>query len=157
MALCHLCSGFDVAHWVPEYHGDNEEYPGDSTRYPHQPSFENLEQAAADGCDLCGLIMKIFKSVDGRDKYSWEWPRGLLDKQSDGDVSVFQMVKGLPDSTHTKVQMYISTSHLYGANTMGEPPVLDVVMVHVGPHLKYERKVPTLKLKLRTVSPLEGT
>lgn len=48
MALCHLCSGLDVAHWVPEYHGANEEYPSDSTRYPHQPSFEDLEQAAAD-------------------------------------------------------------------------------------------------------------
>lgn len=157
MTYCQLCSGFNVARWVPEYRDANEEYPDDSSRYSHHTSFEDLEQAAAHGCNLCGLIVKMFKSVDGRDKYSWEWPRDLLGEQSDGHVSVYRLVKGIPASNHTKIQMYINTSRLYGAHTIGEPPVLDIVMVHVGPSSKYERKVPTLKLKLKTVCPSGGT
>lgn len=142
--------------WVPKYHDANKEYPDDSSRYSHHTSFEELEKAAAHGCDLCGLIVKMFKSVDGRDKHSWEWPRNLLEEQGAGHVSVYRLVKGLPDSTHTRVQMFINTSRLYGANTSGEPPVLDIVMVHVGPSWKHEREVPTLKLKLKTVYPSAG-
>lgn len=153
MAQCRLCAGFEVARWIPDYESANGEYPDRSTRYPHHSSFEDLEQAAAVGCDLCGLIVKIFKSVDGRDEHSWDWPKELLEQQSEGYVSVYRLVKMLPGSTHTKVQIYINTSRLYGANTKGEPPVLDLVMVHVGPHLKHKREVPTLKLKLRTVCP----
>lgn len=142
--------------WVPKYHDANKENPNDSSRYSHHTSFEVLEKAAAHGCDLCGLIVKMFKSVDGRDKHSWEWPRNLLEEQGAGHVSVYRLVKGLPDSTHTRVQMFINTSHLYGANTKGERPVLDLVMVHVGPSWKHKRKVPTLKLKLKTVSSSGG-
>lgn len=156
MTYCQLCSGFNVVDWVPKYHDANEEYPDDSSRYSHYTSFEDLEKAAAHGCDICGLIVKMFKSVDGRDKQSWEWPRNLLEKQSAGHISVYRLVTGLRDSTHTRVQMFISTSNLYGANTSGEPPVLDIVMVHVGPSWKHDRKVPTLKLKLKTVSSSGG-
>lgn len=142
--------------WVPKYHDANEECPDDSSRFSHHTSFQKLEMAAAHGCDLCGLILKMFKSVDGRDKHSWEWPRNLLEEQGAGHVSVYRLVKGLPDSTHTRVQMFINTSRLYGANTKGEPPVLDIVMVHVGPSWKHKREVPTLKLKLKTFCPSGG-
>lgn len=139
-----------IADLVLRYPGANGEYPDDSTRYPLHSSFEELEQAADAGCELCGLIVKIFKSVDGRDIDSWEWPRGLLEKQGDGDISVHDLVKGFQDSTDTKVRVYIGTSGMYGAGTQGEPPVLDTLMVHVGPHFKHDRILPTLKLKLRT-------
>lgn len=119
-------------------------------RYPLHSSFGELKQAAEGGCKLCGLIVKIFKSVDGRDADSWEWPKGLLEEQGDGAVSVHDLVKRLPDSTDTKVRVYIGTSGLYGAGTQGESPVLDILMVHVGPHFKYDKKLPTLKLKLMT-------
>lgn len=137
--------------WVPEYDDANEEYPDDSSRYSHHSSFEDLEQAAEGGCELCGLILRTFKSVDGRDTNSWEWTRELLEKQSDGDISVHHLVKQLPDSIDTQVRMYIGTSGTYGAGTAGEPPVLDILLVHVGPSGKHFRKLPTLKLKLRTL------
>lgn len=145
-----------IAELVSKYPSANEEFPDDSTRYLLHSSFEELEQAAEGGCKLCGLIVKIFKSVDGRDTDSWEWPKGLLEKQSDGDVSVHHLVKRLPDSTDTKVCVYIDTSGMYGAGTRGEPPVLDILMVHVGPHFKHDRILPTLKLKLRTRHRLES-
>lgn len=139
-----------IADLVPRYLSANEEFPDDLTRYPLHSSFEELEQAAEGGCELCGLIVKIFKTVDGRDADSWEWPKGLLEKQGDGDVSVHHLVKRLPDSTDTKVRTYIGTSGMYGAGTKGEEPVLDILKVHVGPHFKHDRILPTLKLKLRT-------
>lgn len=136
-----------IADLVSKYDSANVEFPHDSTRYALHSSFEKLEQAAEGGCELCGLIVKIFKSVDGRDTNSWEWPKGLLEKQSDGDVSVYHLVKRLSDSNDTKVQMYIGTSRMYGTNA---DPVLDILMVHVGPRGKHYRIFPTLKLKLRT-------
>lgn len=147
MKLCQRCSGFDVARWVPLYPEADEEYPDDSTRYQLHTSFEELEKAAEHGCELCGLIMNIFKSVDGRDKHSWDWWRELLKKQSDGYISVYSLVKRIPGSIHTKVQVYIGTSHMYGTNS---DPVLDILKVHVGPPGKHYREAPTLKLKLRT-------
>lgn len=145
-----------VADLVPGYPSANQESPDDSTRFPLHPSFEELEQAAEGGCELCGLIVNTFKSVDGRDTDSWEWPKKLLEKQGDGDVSVHHLVKRLPDTTDTKVRMYIGASGMYGAGTTGEPPVLDILMVHVGPHFKHDRILPTLKLKLRTRHRLES-
>lgn len=140
-----------IADLVSRYPSANEEFPDDDTRFPLHSSFEDLEQAAEGGCELCGLILKTFKSVDGRDTNSWEWPRELLEKQSGGDISVHHLVKQLPDSIDTQVRMYIGTSGTYGAGAAGGPPVLDILLVHVGPSGKHFRKLPTLKLKLRTL------
>lgn len=140
-----------IENLVPRYPSANEESPDDDTRFLLHFSFEELEQAAEGGCELCGLIVKIFKSVDGRDTDSWEWTRELLEKQSKGKISVYHLVKQPSDSTDTQVRIYIGTSGMYGAGTKGESPVLDILLVHVGPSGKHFRKLPTLKLKLRTI------
>lgn len=140
-----------ISDLVPRYPSANEEFSDDDTRFPLHSSFEGLEKAAEGGCELCGLILNVFKSVDGRDTDSWEWPRELLEKQSDGEISVHHLAKQLPDSTDTQVRMYIGTSGMYVAGTEGELPVLDILLVHVGPSGKHYRELPTLKLKLRTI------
>lgn len=113
-----------------------EEYSGctfpTKAYYEHHPSFNHLEQAAKDGCDLCRLILDCFKG-SARDHYTWppEW------EEPDGDVEgpMYAAAKRL-DVSDVKLALDSSTAFA-GAKGVS---VFDVMMVQVGRRSEVEEE-----------------
>ena len=115
--------------------------------YQHHPSFDHLERAAHNGCDLCRLILDCFKGAP-RAHYTWplEWEGPDAD-----EGSMYAVAKRL-DVSDVKLALDSSTAH---AGKQGVS-VFDVMMVQVGRRFEIEDdseyywvlRVPPLRLTL---------
>ncbi|KAK1624048.1 heterokaryon incompatibility protein-domain-containing protein [Colletotrichum phormii] len=101
--------------------------------YRHHESFDALEEAARDGCDLCQLILKCFIHTPCDVPGPLEWPR-------EWDVDLCPLEEGQQRSMHSiakqlqpsDIKLSINATHLYGRQLIDEALVFDEIMVQVG-------------------------
>lgn len=133
---------------------DHRHFP-DENFFQHHPSFEDLEDAALRGCDICNLVLSCFKGapiVD--DEIPLFWPKDWVDEENwDPEASMYTVTKYLPNST---VHFAIGASHAYTAAPFADVRQFDVLLVQAGDRVEdtnngtMEWELPTLSLVMTT-------
>ncbi|KAJ4388103.1 hypothetical protein N0V93_008708 [Gnomoniopsis smithogilvyi] len=95
----------------------------------HQPSVEDLESSAKDGCDLCGLILDCLLVTTAKDTY---WTISDPEEQDcSPDDSLYAAAKCLETSS---VKIAISADHLdIERQPLPAGYQLDTILIQVGP------------------------
>ncbi|KAF4947358.1 hypothetical protein FSARC_13979 [Fusarium sarcochroum] len=94
-------------------------------------SFDQLEFAALQGCDLCQLILECFKgAVEGEIPTRCDWPREWTPDSPPGMATMYSKAKKLPKSN---VRLCIDVTNKYPAMSLKEVQLFDAIRVQVGP------------------------
>ncbi|KAK4201373.1 heterokaryon incompatibility protein-domain-containing protein [Triangularia verruculosa] len=139
-ARCQPCTKLSIPHLfdLAKQHIRFREFPV-STYYKHHDSISNLEKSAANGCDLCELIIKAFKSCPAergeKERETW-YANGC---KIEG--SIFSAARNLE---HSEIRMALDSSYAYaftddgleltsgGTGVSDRSPILDILSVQVG-------------------------
>jgi hypothetical protein len=130
MPLCQPCANLSFQHLVglakKEFTVRLDAFPKRAF-YAHHASFDELEQSAISGCDLCRLILDLSKSYNAAD-WNLEWQPGTCDT----DSSMYATAKALKVSD---VKIALTSSYFYSNYTVDvdEPKIYDGFRVQVGP------------------------
>ena len=109
--------------------------------YHHHPSFDHLERAAHNGCDLCRLILDCFK---GARRGNYIWPPAWEGPDADVEGSMYAAAKRL-DVSDVRLALDSSAAYLGKQGVC----VFDVMMVQLGNKYDYwTEQVPPLRLTL---------
>lgn len=131
MTRCQYCTGLSISRLVrlaqEEFSG--HEFPSRAF-YQHHPSFNELEQAAEHGCDLCRLILECFKGSPTDQDPPYEWPDEWHGSRCSIETSMYAAAKELPDSN---VRISINSDNSYGSDTIDKVITFDTLLVQLGP------------------------
>lgn len=99
--------------------------------YQHQPSINDLEASASNGCDLCDLILGCLFVTSPETLLGTGSPEQREDQDCDLDESMYAVAKTLETSC---IKIAITADHLY-CNEVKLPAdcQLDTLLVQVGP------------------------
>ena len=126
---CKYCAGLFLSDLVDL---TQREFEGHSfpkvAYYQHHSCFDDLEQAANDGCDLCQLILDCFRGTPFKGEINW--PEEWEGPQCNIDTSIYSETKYL-DATDVKIS--INSEHVYSDEPLEKVRVLDNLLVQVGP------------------------
>jgi hypothetical protein len=98
-----------------------------SAFYAHHASFDELEQSALSGCDLCRLILDLSKSYNATN-WNLEWQPDTCDIKS----SMYTAAKAL-EVSDVKIALTSSYFYLNYTADVDEPRIYDGFRVQVGP------------------------
>lgn len=99
--------------------------------YQHHASFEDLEDAAIAGCDLCQLILDCFKGTILDDVGDGTlWPDRWESSPSRDEPTMYGEVT---DIERSKIKLSINAQHPVDDIHLQDDQVFDIIMVHVGP------------------------
>ncbi|OHE99873.1 hypothetical protein CORC01_04774, partial [Colletotrichum orchidophilum] len=102
--------------------------------YQHHESFDVLEKAALDGCDLCQLFLGCFIRTPSNTPEPMEWPNGwdnsLYPLEGVQQQTMYTIAKRLQSSG---IKLSINATHFYGRQPIEKVQVFDEIMVQVGP------------------------
>lgn len=131
MARCQYCSVLSISRLVTlaeiEFEAHSVSRQG---FFQHHQSFQDLEQAADRGCDLCQLILDCFKGSPNEQDVPGLWPTEWLGLECDIKTSMYTAAIALPDSN---VRISINSSHVYLTDNIDKVVVFDRILVQVGP------------------------
>ncbi|KAK3897859.1 heterokaryon incompatibility protein-domain-containing protein [Staphylotrichum tortipilum] len=138
MPPCHYCANLSIPRLVDLalQKFDAAAVPK-AACYRHQPTFGDLEQSALGGCDLCRLILEVFKGTPEHDENeATDWAQWPVQWQSggwgNGTKSMYTIAKDLKVS---KVRIALSSYYAYWGmdHPLDEIRILDGLRVQVGP------------------------
>lgn len=101
--------------------------------FQHHQSFDDLEDAARQGCDFCLLVLESFYRTPCPDEDPWEWPDEWIDDvESQQDLhsnTLYSVLKGLGVSN---IKLCLNATHLYSGQGFEDAQVFDEILVQVG-------------------------
>ncbi|KAM7210750.1 HET domain containing protein [Rhypophila decipiens] len=125
---CQFCAGISISHLIDLTTKEFDRVFPSTTYYRHHASFEDLEQSASNGCEICQLILDAFKATP------WDEALWVGTRQGRGstniDLSMYARAKGLQVSD---VKISISSSELWADQGLEAVRIWDTLMVLVGP------------------------
>ncbi|KAI1266220.1 heterokaryon incompatibility protein-domain-containing protein [Xylariaceae sp. FL1019] len=90
--------------------------------YQHQPSLDDLEASAIQGCDLCTLIVNSLNATPRNAEYA-QYPLA-------NEESTWFYLRTLKESN---IGLSIDAAHLYPYDRLDQAQVFDTLVIHIGP------------------------
>ncbi|KAF6797617.1 heterokaryon incompatibility protein, partial [Colletotrichum sojae] len=98
--------------------------------FKHHKSFDDLEDAAREGCDLCRLVLESFQRAPCPDEDPWEWPDEWIEdtefRPEDRSGTMYSIAKGLQVSD---IKLCLNATHLYSGQGFEDAQVFDEILV----------------------------
>ncbi|KAI5917149.1 HET-domain-containing protein [Camillea tinctor] len=124
---CQYCEGLSLSRLIALA---KQEYGSgvmpEQAFYQHHASLNDLENSATNGCDLCCLVLESLKCTGCEPGYDKVWSAPVCQLEE----SRFTRMK---DLATTDIKLCITSSCLYGSDSLDSVRVLDSILVHIGP------------------------
>lgn len=130
---CHFCRDLSIETLVSLAKKEIDGYHSfpQQAFYQHQPSIDDLEASASNGCDLCDLILGCLCVSSPEMLLGTGSPEQREDQDCDLDESMYAVAKMLEVSS---IKIAITADHLYcNEVTLPADCQLDTLLVQVGP------------------------
>lgn len=131
---CRFCEDLSIDHLVSLAKKEHDGYlffPREAF-YQHQPSIDDLESSATNGCDLCSLILGCLLVTPAEFTKGVALPESMVGQDCNPDESMYAEAKELETCS---IKVAISSDHFYGEH-QGPLPAdyqLDTLLIQVGP------------------------